>query len=264
MNYKTTLFLVVMLLAVGGFFLWAKQKSPPGVASNSPTTATRTEGQPLWSAPPVSMDDVTRLDITTADKQYTFTKEGANWHQTSPVDYPLNSWSVRDMIEAALNLRYVEKFKPDGKDNPARKDIALDPPAASITLKHQTDPAKTVTLKLGRSTVGGRGYLMIEGDDAVYIVNKRVHELLINADLREWRKKTLSLPALAQAVDLQLKTPQGTLEVNRTEDQWSFKGGHTGRVDADALAGLVGAVNGMYISKFISDNPKDLSAIRPA
>ncbi len=260
MNYKTTFFLLVMLLAVGGFFFYLKQTSPPtGTTATTTTANVRSEGQPLWATAPITADEVTSLTITRSGQTYRFVKEGTDWWQVQPVRFALNNWSAREMIDAALNLRQVEKFIPDGKNNPALTDLSLQPPAVTVTLAGDNSAKKPVTLQLGRTTVGGRGYLMIEGDPSVYVVNNRLHTPLFEGNLADWRRKTITMPALAEATALSLTTPEGVIELAKRDEQWVFVGASTGRADGDALAGLVGSVTGMFISKFVSDNPNDIA-----
>ncbi len=259
MNFKTTLFLLIMLLAVGGFFFFMKQNSPPTNTPATTTTPLRTEGQPLWATAPMTVDEVTSLTIMRSGLMSRFVKEGTDWWQVQPVRFALNNWSAREMIDAAINLRQVERFLPDGKNNPTLSDLSLQPPAATMTLTRDNPQTKPVTLQLGRTTVGGRGYLMLEGDPSVYVVNNRLHTPLLEGNLADWRKKTLTLPTLADAVNLSLTTPDGAIALTKSSGQWLFTGANAGRADGDALAGLVGSVTGMFISKFVSDNPNDIS-----
>lgn len=258
MNFKTTLLLLVMLAIVGVFFLW--DKDHPSVDVNAPA-ADQTK-QPLLDGTKFDKDKIASVTIEKDGKSVTLTKQGNDWMQTQPVTFKLNSWSASQPGDRALALTYTDKLTPGSPgrgDSPTLKEVNLDKPLAVVTVKFSDDTPAQV-FKLGRKSVGGRGYLMINDDKSLYVVNDELHKSILDDSINNWRSKSLKAPTEGQINQLTKDDGHGDIQVVKTEGNWAFAGSNTGRVARDAVSGLLGAINGIYISKFVADQPKDLSA----
>ena len=164
MNFKTTLFLLVLLIIVGGGFWLIERKAGPDFDDTAaPDTGT---GTALFTADNFVTAAVTAISIEADDQTIELARSGADWHQTAPVQFPLQTWSTQQFGDDAAKLRHVEKFKPAGKDTPALADIGLSPPKAVVTF-HFDDAGTTTTqtIKIGqRLPLGGRGFVMVNDD----------------------------------------------------------------------------------------------------
>ncbi|MBL4699801.1 MAG: DUF4340 domain-containing protein [Phycisphaeraceae bacterium] len=254
MNFKTTLFLLVLLAIVGVFFLW--DKDHPGVDPNE-NTAEPTE-QRLLDAAGFDKDKIASLTIEKEGKTSIITKVGSDWEQILPVKFKLNTWSASQAGERALALSYTEKLTPGKKGTPSLADVNLDTPLATVTVTFNDDTPQQV-FKLGRKGVGGRGYLMLNDDAQVYVVGDDLHQTILDQTLSEWRSKSLTAPAQGQINQITKVDGNGTIQVVKKDSKWTLAGDHTGRVSQDKVTELLNAINGIYIAKFVADKPDDLS-----
>lgn len=255
MNFKTTLFLLVLLAIVGAFFLWDKDN--PAEDPDAPQVD-QTK-QPLLKADAFDKDKIASVTIEKDGKTVTIKKTGTEWMQTAPVSFKLNSWSAGKPGESALSLTYTEKLTAGKNGTPTLADVKLDKPLAIVTVKFNDD-TKVQTFKLGRRGIGGRAYLMLNDDASLYVVNDELHKTILDDDVTDWRSKSLKAPTEGQINQLTKVDDKGTLQVVKADGKWAFAGEHTGRVSRDAVSELLGAINGIYISKFVADKPADLSA----
>jgi hypothetical protein len=255
MNFKTTLFLLVLLAIVGVFFLW--DKDHPGVDVDAPQVD-QTK-QPMFDAAKFDKDKIASLTIEKDGATSVITKEGSDWQQTEPVMFKLNSWSAGQPGERALALTYTEKLTPGSNGAPTLAEVNLDKPLATVTVKFNDDTPQQV-FKLGRKSVGGRAYLMLNDDKALYVVNDELHKSILDEKITEWRNKSLKAPAEGQINQLTKTDSHGNIQLAKADGNWAFAGSHSGRVARQAVTDLLGAINGIYIAKFVADKPQDLSA----
>ena len=254
MNFKTTLFLLFLLAIVGAFFLWDKDNP----ADDLTLTQVDQTKQPLLKAETFDKDKIATLTVERDGKTYTIEKSGTEWQQTQPVSFKLNSWSAGQPGGHALELTYTEKLTPGKNGAPSLADVKLDKPLATVTITFSDDSAKQI-FKLGRRGIGGRGYLMLNDDAALYVVNDDLHQSILDEDVTAWRSKSFKAPTEGQVNQITKIDTHGTLQMVKKDGQWAYAGDHTGRVSRDALTQILGAINTMFISEFVADKPADLT-----
>ena len=259
MNFKTTLFLLVLLIIVGGGFWLIERKAGPDFDDTAaPDTGT---GTALFTADNFVTAAVTAISIEADDQTIELARSGADWHQTAPVQFPLQTWSTQQFGDDAAKLRHVEKFKPAGKDTPALADIGLSPPKAVVTF-HFDDAGTTTTqtIKIGqRLPLGGRGFVMVNDDQHVYVVNDDLHKHVLEEKINDLRKKGLEAPDPGQADRVTLRRGDLTIDMIKADAKWALSAPHSGRVDSEAVKTLLNDVGGIYIRDFIADQPESLS-----
>ncbi|MAX23944.1 MAG: hypothetical protein CMJ19_05510 [Phycisphaeraceae bacterium] len=254
MNFKTTLFLVVLLVIVGGFFLWEKEQ-PETDYDQSQVDQTK---QPLLNADDFDKDKIKSLSITKDGKTITIEKQGTDWQQTSPVSFKLNSWSANQPGTRALELTYTEKLTAGKSGAPTLEDVKLVEPLAVITIEFDDDTPEQ-TFKLGRRGVGGRGYLMHNDDPTLYVVNDDLHKSILDEDINDWRSKSFKAPTEGQINQVTKFDEHGKIQLVKSNGMWAFAGEHTGRVSRDEVTKLLGAINTIFVAEFVADQPADLS-----
>jgi hypothetical protein len=156
-------------------------------------------------------------------------------------------------------LRYLEKLAPGSGDTPSLADLSLDKPLVTLTFKGEGDKGVTQTLKLGRKTIGGRAYVMINDDPAVYVVQHDVHEDVLDKPVWDWRKKSLTMPTEGQVEHVWLTREGQTIEAIKSEGQWALGSPHSGRASSKAIGDLLSSAGGIWVTKFVADLPGDLS-----
>ena len=189
------------------------------------------------------------------------------WRQSAPIDYALSSYPNRpaDIISAVNKLRYIERFTPGEGDYPTLEAVSLDQPAVSITLKGLRDaddgarePFEQI-IHLG-TTVSGNGYLKINDDPRVYVVDDNLHNSVAKGDVKTWRESRLmDVPEPGRIRSLSLRYEDTDIEANMDNSQWRFAGSNDGRMSREAANELIGKLSNLWIESFVEDKADDLT-----
>ena len=260
MNFTTTIVLLALLIFVGGYFLLFERESQSTnererIAQTSPSKG----GTPLFDTDQFDASAVKNITIEKDDQTIVLAKQDSDWWQTEPVRAALNSWSVSDIPEDAAKLSYVEKFKPGVGGEQSPEQLGLAPaPKAIVTIQTEGDKAAKHTFKLGRK-ISGYGYLMLNDDPTVYVVKEALHDRVLDKNPLEWRKTSIDGPKEGEADHVKVQLGDQAFAVAKTDGNWSLESPHSGRVDRKNVETLLSDIDGFYISKFIKDQPQDLS-----
>lgn len=265
MNYKTTLVIVLLAAAVAAvLFLDTKRHPEPTPSERSGESSdSGKSGTPLFTLDTLSTQSVNTLAIERAGTTVRLAKSGVDWRQVAPVTFALDSWTVQQILDAAANLRYTTRITPrksgGSSDTPSLEDLGLDKPAATLTIESAEHKGSNHTLKLGKTAIGGKAYVMLDGESDVFVVADALHKLVVDQTASEWRKRSLEAPGEGQATKLEITTGGKTIAAVKSDLTWSFAAPETGRVDADAVRAVLSGISSAYVEKFIADNPADLS-----
>lgn len=261
MKFQTTLILLALLVIIAAYFVIV-EKNAQTTAERERIAARQTDqpGTPVFLADRFPTESITHIELEYKDQpRVVIDKQGENWRQTQPVDFALNTWSARQLVDAAAGLRYSQRFTPADQGMPSLADVSLSPPLASIIYSIAGDKPSQAKLHLGRIGAGSRGYLILEGDPQVYVVNDDLHRAVLKSKVADWRKRSIEAPSESRADRLCLAHDSQTIDMRKTDAGWSFAPPHTGRASTEAVARLANAINYLYIDKFVADNPADLS-----
>jgi len=252
MNVKTTLVLLLLVVVVGGYFLFFMGRDEP--AAHDRPEPSGDVASKLLTAEQLPSTEVMTVTLDLEGEQAVVEKRGKDWMQISPVLFPMNTWEIDQVISGAAALRYTDRFKPGGT-KPTLDRLGLEPPRATVTY-HRDDGE--LTLFLGRTT-GPRGYVMVEGDPHVYVVDDALHQRLLDKTPRDLRRASVVVPQEGQVRTIEISQDDDPIVLHKGDDGWSFSGSHAGRVSRSEVRELLSAVRSMYIRKFIADAPDDLA-----
>lgn len=262
MNPKTTNVLLVLLLVVGAYFVFVERDAPTTYERDQIASEQRTEdGTAVFTSEQLSTESVASVTIQRGDDAVVvLTKEGQDWYQTQPVRFPLNTWSARQVIDDAAGLRYTRRFEPANSESdelPMREQVSLSPPLASVTLEVEDKTRSTQKIHLGRKAIGGRAYAVFNNDQRVYVVNDALHRQILDGQVADWRKRSIDAPTEGQAQRVILTRQGKAVAVRKADGNWSLDNPHSGRVDTEAVKGLLAAVGNLHIDRFVADSPED-------
>lgn len=276
MNIKTTLFLLAMLIGIGAYFIFV-EKDRENITDPTDANAPGLEN-PVFIPEELFADGARTVELHWADGQRAQMNrdDAGRWSQTSPVEYPLNTIRVQaGLVKDAATLRYVEKFTPDMPGKPTLAETDLVKPRASVRITGEyrdaqidRDTGKPIvktkpfdqTIHLGAGVTGSRGYIRINDDPSVYVVNNTLHLILLNERIADWRQRTLDVPKDEQTDRITLKTSEKTLELNKVEGHWTFAAPLSDRVAPRAPAAILGAIQSMSIGRFVDDKASSLAS----
>ena len=100
MNFKTTLFLLVLLIIVGGGYWLIERKAGPEFDDTPPTDDGA--GTALFNADNFLTTAITTITIAADGQTIEIAKSGADWHQTAPVAFPLQTWAAQQLGDEDL------------------------------------------------------------------------------------------------------------------------------------------------------------------
>ena len=264
MNFKTTAVLLLSLLIIGSYFIVIERNAPTTFQREETlSTQQHKDGTPLFTTNQLATESVIKIDLQRPDTDtITLEKENQDWHQIQPIQFPLSTWAIKELIDEAATLRYSLRFNPtttNDDDLPSLQEAALDPPQATLSLTLDKETPTTQTIHIGKTAIGGRTYAKINDDPHIYVVNNDLRNQILEKDLTDWRKTSIDVPTPGQIGKITLTNNDQTFSIHNNSGNWFFSPPNNGRVDTQAVEKLVGAFNTLYIRKFIADQPEDLS-----
>ena len=260
MSFKTTAVLLVLVLFVGAyFFLFERHPTTLKQADQDLIERSDEEGQPIgelaWLGDAVGSVTV----VKPGQDAVVITNESGQWAQAEPVRFPLDRAAIEGLIQDAAGLRYVERFTPGTEGMPTLEDADLQRVWVELTFEEAGGSGRTATIKLGPTTVGGRGYVRLGEREDVYVVNDDLHTRTVAARVSQWRRKSFDVPTEGQARKVALAYDGKTIATAKIDGSWQLESPYSGRVDAEAVARLLGGLRAVTVDEFGVDLPDSLS-----
>ncbi len=266
MNTKGTYITLLLAILLGGYFV-VFETDMLGMAESSRRDRERrgevsspSAGKAFDALDGITTDDIASLDIRQGDAPaVTITRTGdadSSWQQTAPATFAMQTWSMDELLNDAIGLRYTSRIKPS-ELSPAT--AGLEPAKAQLRIsgKHN-DESFTHTLHFGRTVAAGRAYLRIDDNPTIYVVNDRLHKRL-NQPVSDLRSKSLATitPGSVQHISL----VRGDEKVELTQDAgiWRMIAPRVGRADRAKAEELVNAISYASVAEFIEDAPASLA-----
>ncbi len=264
MNYKTTLMLVLLLALVGGYFYFVESGKISGYEAHERAAqqADQPQGEPVFADLLGKADAIKRIGVMRGDQSFTVMKEDDRWLQIEPVRFPLNDYTPQAVARQFAELRYLERISPApgtpaGTNNPTLEQMGLDKPRAVVTAWHDE---KQTSLKLGKLTLGGNGYVQVEGQTDAYIVDAALFGAVLDADITDWRSTTLDVPDAAEANGVNLFGADGDdVFLVKQDGRWRFDSKSVQRAGRGAIDSWFSSAGRVWISGFVKDNPDNFA-----
>ncbi|MFG0330171.1 MAG: DUF4340 domain-containing protein [Phycisphaerales bacterium] len=263
MNIRTTLILLGVAILLGFVAIVRLRTTASGSGDEVDTARLDRTNQPLFADGEFDPDAITtvRLNRAMDESAFSFVKEadGTNWRQTEPVDYGMDSWSLRQLVTNAADLRVTATLPVDeleGELEPG--NLGLNPPAATMTFEPASgDP---IDLQLGRIYTGGKAYVRLTDDGPVYVVNDDLHKRVLDGDPMEWRNKVIFEDLGAEASRFTITGGDApAVKLRKVDGEWRMTEPIRTHVDSNAVNRLVSELSSARVRGFITDKPDDLS-----
>jgi len=256
MNFKTTLSLLIVLVAVLGISAFL------GVFSPTPEKK-MVENPPVVQASDVfliapKLGNVTRVRLEVPERgTMVFEKKGETWQIVEPVAAPAISWEVTDLVAAFESARKLETFNA-GKDV-SLQDAGLDKPTCTITLEEKD---RKVTLLVGKNVVASENtYVKTSDSDQISVVDQNLKSK-IKKDLSAYRDKQLWDLKIEKISELKFASRDGkSFNLVKGDDgQWVMLAPVRAKGSADPIISAVNALSTLRIEEFTDDKPANLTA----
>jgi hypothetical protein len=251
MNIKSTI--IVFVLAVVGVIaaIVVERNDRQAVAAHIDTTIDLLPAS-------FRVNDVDRITLRRGDETLIFARDETGWWQTSPFRFPMDPFSIRQLVVLASELRVLDVIETQPGDKATSlAALRLDPPAATLTFGWGEESA---SLHLGRRGVAGRAYLRRAELPSVYVVDAEFHDRAIDMDDREWRDRAIFRGIDADANKITRVQGDVTLVLARQAQQWDMLQPSVTRADADAMSALLSDIARMQVGGFVLDEPDDLAS----
>jgi hypothetical protein len=246
MNFKTTIVLLIALLVVGSFFLFAPKNNPQPSQDNGQVTPG--QGKKIID---MASADVKGITIADADGNRTSVRqEGAGWKMNEPVSAPAVDWQTSDLIRTICDLRSM------GQPSSTPSDAGLDKPRYTVDLIGSN--GRTTRLVIGNPTsIGDTMYAQVDGGDINLIDSSLAKTLKTAAD--DLRDKHLLTASTADVKQVKIVTPTQSLEAIKQGDRWLVTRPVQVPGDSDAISSLISSIVGTEASEFVKSDSEELA-----
>lgn len=207
MSIRTTIMLLALVTALGGFILWSQPGRPVD------------ERNIFEFAPSMRLDpeQINTLSVEAGGNVYHLEKSDQRWRLVHPVEAAANESAVLRLIDALVEARWTQHLtEADQKEaDTSPADYGLAPGRATITLGAGDIRS---TLMVGRLSADGREMYVRRGDLASIFVTTRDIEAALPASELDLRDRRLIHITPDRVRRVEWLTRQGPLEVARNED----------------------------------------------
>ena len=236
MNFKTTIFLLV-LLAAAGVYLGV---SHLGKSSEENAPAQKSTAKLIDA----DSNDVTRILVTPADgKQMVLEKTGATWRMLEPVNAPADTFNVEDLARQLTGLQSRGELKTDKLTS-----SGLEHPRYSVEL---TAKGKAYKLALGdKNEIGDTLYARLNDRDKIDIVPSAVYDQL-KKPAKTYRSTKLVNVSTDQVRQLAFTRLGKMTKLEKQGNDWQVIEPTKMPADSTAVSDLLFAITGLNAAEFV-------------
>ena len=164
MKFRTTLILLIIVVALGAYLLLVERKAPSsgeGGTAPAPTSLAEILSYPLGDVRGLSL-----LRPDTGQRTEIVRQDDGKWHLAVPVESEADQGRVIRLVESLSSLH--PKRVLTGTIG-ALADYDLDPPAMQVEIEMKDSSVQTVNL--GAKNPSGSGYYgQVMGDESLYLL----------------------------------------------------------------------------------------------
>lgn len=255
MNFRTTIFLLVLLVAAATvYFITTRAGDGDGRDTARTTKADDDADRKLLEVP---TSDVKRIVVTPAEgDRLVFERvEGkpSDWRIVEPVRAPADGFKVDDLVREVTELRSRGQVEPGDK--------GVDQPQYTIELTHGPNSETTVVKVGNRSPVGDMLYVRLADEQKADVVSASIIDQLEKqgADYRRVRLLDVSNDRInSLAIAEGDKTLR--LEKSAADDKWRIVEPKEMPGDDAQVSALLTAVTGLDAVKFVAEDAGNAAA----
>jgi hypothetical protein len=244
MKLRTTLVLLIIAVALGAFIFGLDRWS----------RSTRERGERATHVVSVARANIQGFTIRDGDELIRVRAEGDAWKMIAPWQDDADAGVVDQLLDAIQSLRPEDVITDFGRIEKKRqmlKDFGLNKSRLRLKLDGKQMPAEFL---FGLDTaVQGESYLRIADDDAVYVVNNDLKNIVSKKpeDFRDHRMTPFLTTLINRAI---FRVSGGEIELAKEQDNWLLVRPIKGRASNDAVVDILTRMNQTQIAKFVSGN----------
>jgi hypothetical protein len=248
MKSKTTLGLLLLVLAIVGVYFTAKERIPSSDEQNEKNKRVIR----------FKVDDVREIRILGIDQEFHFSKQGDFWNLTHPIQVRASRHEIEGILIVLEDLESRRTLSPASiaEAKLTLADYGLLKPKTVLQLGLGE---KSIKVHLGNLSRQGDGlYIQIAGDPAVYLVDKEVSRRL-DKKLDDYRERSLFDFTASQVNRFQIKNASSIVEFSKTDGQWRLTQPLSARVDQEIVQKLLEQTVATQADSFLSEEAALLS-----
>jgi len=244
MKLRTTLVLLIIALAMGAFIFGLDRWSQ----------STRERRERAAHVVSVTRANIEGFTIRDGDELIRVKAEGDAWKMIAPWQDDADGGVIDQLLDAIQSLRPEAVISDLGRGDKRRqmlKDFGLNKSRLRLKLDGKQMPAEFL---FGLDTaVQGESYLRIADDDAVYVVNNDLKNIVSKKpeDFRDHRMTPFLTTLINRAI---FRVSGGEIELAKEQDNWLLVRPIKGRASNDAVVDILTRMNQTQIAKFVSGN----------
>lgn len=236
MNFKTTIFLIALLI-IAGITVYFVHQQPP--APTEPPSTTK-------NLVTISQDDVKTITVTPADgTPLTLEHDGPNWKITKPVQAKADTFSAGDLVREMCELQSHAQVS---------SDVATGVDYPFYRVEMLTKDGKTTKLSFGnKSDVGDNLYVRVNAEPKVEVVSADVQTYL-DKTVNDYRDMNLVTATTDTVQRITIKSPANSLELSRDGGKWEIAQPQHWPTESSAMDDLLSTLTSLRAATFV-DHP---------
>lgn len=247
MNWRTTLILAVVALAVFAYLRFFEMKQPS-------TEEARRQAQNVVNFDRSKIDGVI---IQNGDEKIEIRRRDNKWRLETPFKDQADGALVENLLsdletwqkEGTISAKDIEV------DKSKLNEYGLNRPKLKLKLIGSGRPPEILFGK--DAALEGRMYVRFENSKETFLARQSVKKD-IDKKAEEFRDKKLTDLTTAQVRRIALKTPAGEMELEKKGDHWDIVKPLRARADDEKVGDLIAQITTARIQQFVTDDHGDL------
>jgi hypothetical protein len=247
MKIKTTLLLLLVVVALGLFIKFYESKRPN-------TSEARQQAQNLANFDREKLEGIV---IQNGDDKIELRRQDRKWRIETPFKDQADSNAIESLLAGLQSWQKYDTIpaKEIGKNKSRLDEFGLSNAKLRLKLLGKEMPPEIV---FGSDAAfEGRMYVRLEGANDVFLAANSVRND-ISKKPEEFRDKKLTDLATAQVTRALLKTPAGEMELEKKADHWEIVKPLRARADDQKIGDLLAQITTARIEQFVAEDRGDL------
>lgn len=250
MRFKGTIFLTVVLIALGAYLLWYE------LPQEKKRLEEEARAQRVLD---LKNEEVTGLLIEEGGKEIELERHLENpdqkWQVIRPLVGPANDATAAAALSVIENLKYTRVIEEEPE---TLKPFGLDPPEFSVTVVIKRREVERIDF--GKSNPAGSDvYVKRLGDPRVLLVGSGV-TFGLKKELKEWRRRRILIDHPGNVKEMTLQYPKRTLVLDQESDGWRIKRPKALPADPSKVGGFLNSLFFLQTDDFIDKDKKEMKA----
>ena len=249
MNWRTTLVLAAIAVAVFAYFKFFEIKQPS-------TEEAKRQAQNVVKFDRTKIDGVI---IQNGDEKIEIRRRDGKWRLETPIKDQADSSLVENLFSDLENWQKDSTIsaKEIDADKSKLNEYGLNKSKLRLKLTGQERPPEILFGK--DAALEGKMYVRFEDSKETFLAGQSIKKD-VDKKPEEFRDRKLTDLSTTQVSRLILKTPAGEMELQKKGDHWDIMKPLRARADEQKVRDLIAQVTSSRIQQFVADDRGDLHA----